>query len=95
MPTETDRNLRQYIIGVLIILTTTTVLGATGWNFTKVAEIPDLYMKKSEIQHFMQINREDHIIIEQKLDRLLELLMAHRSTEDASYTYNDINEEGR
>ena len=81
MPTETDKNIKQYIIGVLIILTTTTVLGATGWNFTKVAQIPDLYMKKSEIQHFMKINREDHIIIEQKLDRLLELLLSHRQAE--------------
>ena len=95
MPTDTDKTLKQYIIGVLIILTTTTVLGATGWNFSKVAEIPDLYMKKSEIQDFKAQNREDHIIIEQKLDRLLELLMAHRSTENVSYTYNDINEENR
>ena len=94
MPT-TDNSLRQIIIGILILLTATTILGATGWNFSQVAKIPETYMKKSDIQAFMSINREDHIAIEQKLDRLLELLMAHRNTENTSYTYNDINEENR
>jgi len=92
MPT-TDNSLRQIIIGILIILTATTILGATGWNFTQVTKIPENYMKKTDIQAFMNRNREDHIAIEQKLDRLLELLMAHRNTENTSYTYNDINEE--
>ena len=92
MPTI-DNSLRQIIIGILIILTATTILGATGWNFTQVTKIPENYMKKTDIQAFMNRNREDHIAIEQKLDRLLELLMAHRNTENTSYTYNDINEE--
>ena len=94
MPTI-DNSLRQIIIGILIILTATTILGATGWNFSQVAKMPETYMNKNDIQAFMNRNREDHIIIEQKLDRLLELLMAHRNTENTSYTYNDINEEDR
>ena len=94
MPT-TDNSLKQIIIGILILLTATTILGTTGWNFSQVAKMPETYMKKSDIQAFMSINREDHIAIEQKLDRLLELILAHRNTENASYTYNDINEEDR
>ena len=93
MPTDTDRNIKQYIIGVLIALTATTVLGATGWNFTKVASIPDLYMKKSEIQHFIMMNREDHIVIEQKLDRLLELLLLHRQAEPTNINLTNQEED--
>ena len=102
----TDNSLKQIIIGIVIILTAGTILAATGWNFTQVVKIPETYMKKSDAQatmdknrddllSFMSRNREDHIAIEQKLDRLLELLMAHRNTENTSYTYNDINEENR
>jgi len=91
----TDNSLKQIIIGIVIILTAGTILAATGWNFTQVVNIPETYMKKSDVQAFMSRNREDHIAIEQKLDRLLELLMAHRNTENTSYTYNDINEENR
>ena len=94
MPT-TDNSLKQIIIGIVIILTAGTILAATGWNFTQVVKIPETYMKKSDVQAFMNRNREDHIAIEQKLDRLLGLLMAHRNTENTSYTYNDINEENR
>ena len=94
MPT-TDSSLKQIIIGILILLTATTILGATGWNFSQVSKIPETYIKKSDVQAFMDRNREDHIDIEKKLDRLLELILAHRNTENASYTYNDINEEDR
>jgi len=74
MPT-TDNSIKQLIIGVLILLFAGAVMGATGWNFTQVSKMPENYMKKSEIRAFMDNNREDHIAIEHKLDRLLELIM--------------------
>ena len=89
----TDNSIKQLIIGVLILLFAGAVMGATGWNFTKVASIPDLYMKKSEIQHFMMVNREDHIVIEQKLDRLLELLLLHRQAEPTNINLTNQEED--
>ena len=91
MSTSDENNtLRQILIGVLILMTAGAVMGATGWNFTQVSKIPDNYMKKVDIQHFMERNREDHIAIEHKLDRLLELIMEHKSFDvprSSSITY--------
>ena len=87
-----DDSLKRIIIGVLIILTSGTILGATGWNFTQVAKIPEIYVKKIDIAEFERNNREDHIIIERKLDRLLELIMQHRAFDppvNSSLTYNE------
>ena len=73
---ENENNiLRQILIGIFIILFAGVVLGATGWNFTKVSQIPEKYMQKKDIEKFIEINRQEHIVIEQKLDRLLELII--------------------
>lgn len=71
----TDNSLKQFIIGILILLFTGAVMGATGWNFTQVSSIPENYMKKTEIRAFIERNRQDHKDIEHKLDRLLELIL--------------------
>jgi len=91
MPTDTS--LKQLIIGVLILLFAGVVMGATGWNFTQVSQIPENYMKKSEIRAFMDVNREDHITIERKLDRLLELILQHRAFESPSNSSISYQEE--
>jgi len=91
MPTDTS--LKQLIIGVLILLFAGAVMGATGWNFTQVSQIPENYMKKSEISSFMNVNREDHITIERKLDRLLELILQHRAFESPSNSSISYQEE--
>ena len=93
MPTDTS--LKQLIIGVLILLFAGVVMGATGWNFTQVSQIPENYMKKSEIRAFMNVNREDHITIERKLDRLLELILQHRAFESPSNSSISYQEEDR
>ena len=92
MPTA-DNSLKQLIIGVLILLFAGAVMGATGWNFTQVSQIPENYMKKSEILAFMNVNREDHITIERKLDRLLELILQHRAFESPSNSSISYQEE--
>ena len=94
MPT-TDNSLKQIIIGILILLTATTILGATGWNFSQVSKIPETYIKKSDVQAFMDRNREDHIDIEKKLDRLLELILQHRAFETPSNSSISYQEEDR
>ena len=94
MPT-TDTSLKQIIIGILILLTATTILGATGWNFSQVAKMPETYIKKSDVQAFMDRNREDHIDIEKKLDRLLELILQHRAFETPSNSSISYQEEDR
>ena len=94
MPT-TDTSLKQIIIGILILLTATTILGATGWNFSQVSKIPETYIKKSDVQAFMDRNREDHIDIEKKLDRLLELILQHRAFETPSNSSISYQEEDR
>ena len=94
MPT-TDTSLKQIIIGILILLTATTILGATGWNFSQVSKIPENYMKRSEISAFINTNREDHIAIERKLDRLLELILQHRAFETPSNSSISYQEEDR
>jgi len=92
MPT-TDNSIKQIIIGILILLFAGAVMGATGWNFTKVSQMPENYMKKSEISAFMNTNREDHIAIESKLDRLLELILQHRAFEMPSNSSISYQEE--
>ena len=94
MPT-TDNSIKQLIIGVLILLFAGAVMGATGWNFTQVSKMPENYMKKSEIRAFMNVNREDHIAIERKLDRLLELILQHRAFEIPSNSSVSYSEEDR
>ena len=79
--TEYNNMLRQILIGVLILLVASSILGATGWNFIKVSEIPEQYVKKTELIEFIRINREDHKAIECKLDKLLELILQHQSFE--------------
>ena len=94
MPT-TDNSIRQLIIGILILLFGGAVMGATGWNFTQVSKLPENYMKKTEIRAFMDVNREDHIVIERKLDRLLELILQHRAFEsprNSSISYQEEEE---
>ena len=90
-----DNSIKQLIIGILILLFAGAVMGATGWNFKQVIGIPDLYMKKIEIRKFIDENREDHITIEHKLDRLLELILQHRSFEspnNSNITYQEEDE---
>ena len=94
MPTA-DNSLKQLIIGVLILLFAGAVMGATGWNFTQVSKMPENYMKKSEIRAFMDTNREDHIAIERKLDRLLELILQHRAFESPRNSSTSYQEEDR
>jgi hypothetical protein len=78
MPTVTT-SVQQIIVGILILLAATTILGATGWNFSQVSKIPENYMKKSDIQKYFDMNRQDHIAIERKLDHLLEIILEHRT----------------
>jgi len=94
-----DDAIRQIIIGILILLTATTILGATGWNFSQVAKIPDIYVKKSEIEAFEKTNREDHIAIQRKLDHLLELILEQRhimfeqpTNSNVTFTYTEEDE---
>ena len=94
MPT-TDNSLKQIIIGTLILLKAGTILGATGWNFSQVSKMPENYMKRSEISAFINTNREDHIAIERKLDRLLELILQHRAFETPSNSSISYQEEDR
>jgi hypothetical protein len=78
MPTA-DESIKRLVISVLILLVSGTILGATGWNFNKVAKMPEVYVKKIDIAEFERNNREDHQMIEQKLDHLLELILEHRT----------------
>jgi len=55
-------------ISISIAIITAFIIAATGWNFSAVASFPDKYVPKSE-------NREDHRRIEQKIDRLMELIL--------------------
>ena len=82
---ENENNiLRQILIGIFIILFAGVVLGATGWNFTQVSQIPEKYMQKKDVEKFIEINRQEHIVIEQKLDRLLELIIAYKASLESS-----------
>ena len=96
MPTADD-SIRRLIIGVLIILISGVILGATGWNFSQVAQIPEIYVKKVDLIELERTNREDHIAIEKKLDRLLEYFLQHRAFDpqlnSSIYNSNDDNEE--
>lgn len=81
MPRTEDSTIKQYVIGVFIILTATTVLAATGWNFSKVSEIPEKYILKIELKELIHENKEDHLRIEAKLDRIIQTLLRHSMSE--------------
>jgi len=91
----TDNSIRQLIIGILILLFGGAVMGATGWNFTQVSNMPENYMKKTEIRAFMDRNREDHKEIERKLDRLLELISQLKMEQRAANSNILYSEEDR
>jgi hypothetical protein len=76
---ESDNTLKQIIVGIIILLTATTIVAATGWNFSQVSKIPEKYVLKESMHNMMKENREDHIRITQELHNIRDLLIEHHT----------------
>jgi hypothetical protein len=57
-------------------------LGATGWLFNAVADLPEEYVKKEDHKFYIEQNREDHKRIEQKIDLVLKHLLRDKDDEE-------------
>jgi hypothetical protein len=83
--TESDNTLKQIIVGIIILVTATTILAATGWNFSQVSKMPEKYVLKDSMHNLMKENRDDHIRITEELYHIRDLLIEHHTHDLTEY----------
>jgi len=67
--------------GAAITIMVALFLGSTGWLFTAVADLPEVYVQKQEYQKHIDRDREDHTRIEEKIDLILKHLLRTKDDE--------------
>ena len=91
--------IKKILIGASITIGAGLVMAATGWNFLATANMSDKFIQKSDFATFADCNERDHDRINDKLDKIYEILMQHYSSasasvyetneEDADYNFRD------
>lgn len=67
--------MNKIIVGGIVTLLISVLLAIGGWNLKAVADMPNEYIKKKEVQIFMEKNEKDHCRIEDKLDKIYDHLL--------------------
>ena len=78
--------MNKIILTSILTVCSAIIVGLTGWNFKVTADIPAKYVSKEEytiqkeeykkdIVRYMNQNDIDHRTIENKLDRIMELIV--------------------
>jgi len=84
--------LKKILIGAGITIVAGLTIAATGWNFLTTANIPDKFIQKPDFERFVDCNERDHDRINNKLDKIYDMLMQHYSSaafnEDVDADFN-------
>ena len=82
--------IKKILIGAVVTIGAGLVIVATGWNFLATANMSEKFISKSDFATFAGCNENDHDRINDKLDKIYDILMQHYSS--ASFTYR-VNED--
>ena len=69
--------LKKILIGAGVTIGAGLIIAATGWNFLATADMPGRFVSKSDFLIFAECNEKDHDRINDKLDKIYDLLMQH------------------
>ena len=73
--------IKKILIGASITIGAGLVMAATGWNFLATANMSDKFIQKSDFVSFADCNERNHDRINNKLDKIYEILMQHYSSD--------------
>lgn len=62
-------------MGGLITLIVMLSVGAVGWNFNEITDIPKTYVTKDDMRVFVERNDKEHQCISNKLDKIIDYLI--------------------
>ena len=87
--------IKKILIGAVVTIGTGLIIIATGWNFLATANMSEKFISKSDFVIFADCNEKDHDRINDKLDKIYEILMQHYNSASAEYIYgtNDDDED--
>ena len=69
--------LKKIAIGGIVTIGAGLIIAATGWNFLATANMSEKFVSKSDFISFAECNEKDHDRINDKLDKIYDLLVQH------------------